>query len=81
MEVSIDRAGRIVVPKALRDALQLKPGARLEARQEDGHIVLAPRPVAMRLVRKGRGLVVAPAKPLPPLRAAQVRAVLESGRR
>jgi AbrB family looped-hinge helix DNA binding protein len=80
MEVSVDRAGRIVVPKALRDALQLKPGTRLEIRQEDGRLVLASPAVPMRLVRKGKGLVVQPGKPLPTLRAAQVRAVLESGR-
>jgi AbrB family looped-hinge helix DNA binding protein len=81
MEVSIDRAGRIVVPKSLRDALHLKTGTRLEIRQEDGQLVLAPRPVPMRLVRKGKGLVVEPGKPLPALRTSQVRAVLESGRR
>src|SRR5437762_3337729 len=38
MNVTIDSAGRIVVPKPLRQALGLKPGQRLEIRTGDGCI-------------------------------------------
>ena len=81
MRASIDRAGRVVVPKALRDALDLRPGTMLEVTQEDGRLVLEPTPVPMRLVRRGKGLVALPTKPIPRLTAAQVRAVLDAGRR
>jgi AbrB family looped-hinge helix DNA binding protein len=81
MQTSIDRAGRVVVPKALREALDLRPGMHLEISQDDGRLILEPRPVPMRLVRRGRGLVAVPGKPLPRLTAARVRATLEAGRR
>ena len=38
--IEIDRAGRIVVPKKFRDALQLKPGTRLKAECVADRIVL-----------------------------------------
>jgi len=81
MRVAMDKAGRIVLPKRVRDALGLQPGVELELLEEDGRVVLEPPAVPMRLVRRGKGVVVVPEKPLPRLRAGQVRAVLESGRR
>ena len=81
MKVTIDAAGRIVVPKPIRDALGLAAGTQLEISERDGAIVLEPEPVPMRLVRRGRGRVVAPERPLPTLTAEQVRATLESVRR
>lgn len=41
----IDRAGRLVVPKAFRDALHLRPGDRLRIRTEGEALVLEPEPV------------------------------------
>jgi AbrB family looped-hinge helix DNA binding protein len=38
MKTKIDVAGRVVVPKALRDALGLRPGQVLEIRADDGKI-------------------------------------------
>ena len=38
MKATIDAAGRIVVPKALRLALRLKPGQPLEIRAGDGRL-------------------------------------------
>ncbi|GAA5438290.1 AbrB/MazE/SpoVT family DNA-binding domain-containing protein [Deinococcus aquaticus] len=34
--LEIDRFGRILIPKALRDALALQPGAQLEVELEGG---------------------------------------------
>src|SRR5712691_11139634 len=72
MKAVIDRAGRIVVPKPLRQALGLKPGQPLEIR-------IASTP--MQLKKRGKGLVAVPEAKLPPLTAEQVRDTLERVRR
>lgn len=38
----IDNAGRVVVPKAFRDALHLRPGDRLRVRTDGEALVLEP---------------------------------------
>ena len=38
----IDKAGRVVIPKAVREALQLQPGDELEAVQDGDAISLRP---------------------------------------
>jgi AbrB family looped-hinge helix DNA binding protein len=40
--VSVDGAGRIVIPKALRDQLRLAPGDRLALQSDGQHITLRP---------------------------------------
>lgn len=81
MRVTIDRGGRVVVPKPLRDELHLEPGTTLEARAHDGRIELEPVTVPMRLERRGKGLVATTDEPLPKIGADDVRAVLEAQRR
>lgn len=81
MKVTIDGAGRIVVPKALRDELRLQGGTTLEIRVSDGKLELEPVATAMRLVRRGEGLVATTDEPLPPIDADDVRAATESLRR
>ncbi len=56
MKCTIDRAGRLVIPKALRDQAGFKPGIKLDARYEDGNVVIQPVSTA-RLVRRD-GLTV-----------------------
>lgn len=51
MRVSIDSAGRVVVPKRLRDELGLMPGARLEIDVVVGHLELCPPLEPAKLVR------------------------------
>ncbi len=41
-KLSIDRAGRVVLPKPIRDRLQLLPGESLEIESFEDHIVLRP---------------------------------------
>lgn len=77
----MDRAGRLVVPKPLRDALRLEAGATLEVRAREGRLELEPVAVPMRLVRRGKGLVATTDEPLPSIDANDVRAVLDSLRR
>jgi AbrB family looped-hinge helix DNA binding protein len=56
--VEIDKAGRIVVPKRFRDALQLKPGTRLRAeRHGDSLTLTAAEPEAQLVIENGTPLI------------------------
>jgi AbrB family looped-hinge helix DNA binding protein len=81
MRTTLDAAGRIVVPKPLREELALAPGQPLEIRAVDGRLEIEAAPTPMRLVRRGRGLVSVPTRPLPVLTATEVREALERVRR
>lgn len=81
MKAVLDNAGRIFVPKALRQALGLKPGQPLEIRASDGRLEIEIAPTAMRLKKRGKGVVAIPDAELPPLTAEQVRDTLERVRR
>lgn len=78
MNTTIDSAGRIVVPKALRTALGLEPGQLLEIRAGDGRLEIEVAPAPMRLKKVGKGVADAD---LPALTAERVRDVLERVRR
>ena len=81
MKTTIDAAGRIVIPKALRSRLGLTGGQAIEIRERDGTIELDPAPTPMRLVDGGDGAVAVPENELPPLTDELVRATLERTRR
>src|SRR6266849_5315465 len=55
MRTTIDAAGRVVVPKALRDALGLGAGQAVEITIADGRLEIDPAATPMRLARRGRG--------------------------
>ena len=42
METRVDRFGRIVLPKGVRDELGLEPGDALEIREAEGGVYLRP---------------------------------------
>ncbi|MER3411086.1 MAG: antitoxin, partial [Thermoleophilia bacterium] len=52
MRSTIDRAGRIVIPKPLRDAAGLRPGQEVEIHEREGRIEIEPVASAMRLVER-----------------------------
>ena len=63
-KLNLDRAGRVVLPKPIRDQFQLEPGESLELESFDDHIVLRPVRVDAPL-RKKRGVwVFGTGKPL-----------------
>lgn len=81
MKTTIDAAGRIVIPKALRDGLGFRPGQALDIRAGEGRLEIEIAPTPMRLKKRGKGQVAVPDAPLPPLTAEQVRETLERVRR
>lgn len=81
MKATIDAAGRIVVPKALRLALGLKPGQPLEIRAGEGRLEIEIAATPMRLRKRGKGMVAVPDETLPALTSDLVRETLERVRR
>jgi len=58
MQVTIDKLGRIVVPKPVRERLGLAPGARLDLEEDNGEMRLRPAAVPARLEERDGVLVV-----------------------
>jgi len=58
METILDKFGRVLIPKKLRERLGLEPYDALELQLEDGKLTLLPRRTSPPLRRKGRVLVV-----------------------
>ncbi len=81
MKTTIDAAGRVVVPKAIRDALGLGPGQEIDIRVRDGNVIeIEPWSVPMSVERRGRVAVIVPEVPVPTVTAEEAREVLERER-
>lgn len=78
MITTIDRAGRIVVPKPMREALGITARTELEVTVDEGRIVISPVPVAKHLEQGPDGPVIVADDGAPPLTDEAVRLVLES---
>ncbi len=72
MTVTMDEAGRLVIPREIRREAALEPGTPLEIRWRDGVIEIEPQPLAVTLERRGRLLVAKPVSKVPPLKASTV---------
>lgn len=81
MKSTIDAAGRVVIPKDLRERLGLARGRPIEIRERDGRVEIEPAATAMSLERRAGGLVALPDETLPPLTDGLVRETLERVRR
>jgi AbrB family looped-hinge helix DNA binding protein len=69
MKTTIDSAGRLVIPKEIRQQSGIKPGTPLEIRLREGCIEIEPAPLRIRLERRGRLLVAVPHERVPSLTA------------
>lgn len=77
----MDAAGRVVIPKSLREAIGLGDGGEIEIQLVDGALLVAPPTVRKRIEeRDGRATIVAEQE-LPPLPDQVVRDVLDAIRR
>ncbi len=81
MRTTIDSAGRLVVPKPLRDELGLEAGTELELEARNGALEVSVPPVPMRLERREGRLVAVADRAMPKLTSDEVRATLERVRR
>lgn len=60
MRTTIDKAGRVVIPAALRERAGLTPGAELEVTEDETGLRLERVAPGPRLVKVGRRLVARP---------------------
>jgi AbrB family looped-hinge helix DNA binding protein len=81
MRTTIDRAGRVVVPKELRVALNLNGGDEVEIELQGERITLTPAPRKARLRRGPHGLLTSDLKLPPGHGPEEAREELERTRR
>lgn len=78
MTITMDSAGRLVLPKAIRDRAQLSPGVPIDVRVVDGRVLLEPAAAAVAVEERDGLWVAAPVEPMPPLLQEQVDATIEA---
>jgi AbrB family looped-hinge helix DNA binding protein len=81
MRTTIDGAGRVVIPKPVRDEAGLHAGAEIEVEFRDGRIEIEATSVPRRLVEREGRVVIEAEGDVPPLTDDDVRNVLERTRR
>ena len=64
MRITMDSAGRLVIPKKIRQEAGLRPGALLDIACRDGQIEIQPANMRLRFVRRGPFVVAVPRKRL-----------------
>ena len=79
-KTTIDKAGRIVLPKAIREAAYFRPGMELRVTLRDGLIEIEPEPVEIKIVREGPFSVAVATKPVPPLTHEMVQRMIDEDR-
>ena len=75
IKTTIDSAGRLVLPKAVRDEAGILPGMTLQVTIQEGKIEIEPVAREVRVVRRGPLLIAVPVEEGPPLSDAVVEQV------
>jgi AbrB family looped-hinge helix DNA binding protein len=73
MIVTIDRVGRMVIPKEIREEAGIEPGMPLHITCREGRIEIEPRRRPVRIEKRGRIQVAVSVEPGEPLARATVR--------
>ena len=76
VEITIDSAGRLVVPKAIREEAGVRPGLPLRITLREGRIEIEPAPRKIRIVEKDGLHVAVPREKSTALTAETVRKTL-----
>jgi len=80
MTVTIDRSGRLVVPKAIREEAGIEAGEPLRISVRDGRIEIVPEYVEVRIVERDGFAVAERVTPGPTLSHETVRRTLRQVR-
>ena len=80
MRTTIDKAGRVVIPAAIRERAALTPGSELEINVDEFGVRLERVAPGPRLVRIGRRLVARPTSPTDRRPSIDVAALIEEER-
>ena len=67
MEATIDRAGRLIVPKPICEAAHLRPGTQVRFRVAEGLVEIEPVPMAVTLERSESLVVAVPTEERSPV--------------
>lgn len=81
MRTTIDGAGRIVIPKSIRDAMRLGTGGTVDIVFTDGKIEIEAAPIEVDIVDQSGTPRATARGEVPPLSDDAVRETLESTRR
>lgn len=76
MRSTIDRAGRVVIPKTLRESAGIEPGSELEIEYRDGKLEIEAVRPPVKLVRKSGVLVAIPRAGSPKVTTEQVNRIV-----
>jgi AbrB family looped-hinge helix DNA binding protein len=78
--VTIDSAGRLVIPKSIRQAAGLVPGMPLSIAFNEGRIEIEPAPIEVNLVERGGFTIAEPVAPVEKLEHETVSKVKDADR-
>ena len=71
--ITIDRVGRVVIPKEIRDEAGIEAGTPLQVSCREGQIVIEPQRRPIRIEKRGRLQVAVPVERGEPLTRTAVR--------
>jgi AbrB family looped-hinge helix DNA binding protein len=80
MRTTIDRAGRVVIPAAIRERAGFTPGAELEIEADELGVRIGRVAEPPRLARAGRRLVARPTAPVDTRPSVDVAQLIEEER-
>ena len=77
MTSTIDSAGRIVIPKAIREAARLRPGTPVRFRLDSAGVLVEPEPLSVTFERRGTVVVAVPRTPVPVMSSDDVTRAMD----